>query len=141
MLVINHFFHLGQSYANARGDIKVGRDHEEDQQKKDNVDEGGDAQAWLFFLDAPKAHVQPLSSISSFKLLLFSRVTGLFLRSKAPGLVFSEEKHGGLPPVTSEKPHDPRIVDAACKQWHALRSEAHGKTDKCFKSFTLCLAP
>jgi hypothetical protein len=31
-------------------------------------------------------------------LFTFARVMGFFLRSKAPGLVFSEEKHGGLPP-------------------------------------------
>jgi hypothetical protein len=28
-------------------------------------------------------------------------------------------KDGGLPPVTSEKPHDPRVVDIACQQFDA----------------------
>ena len=39
---------------------------------------------------------------------MFLRVIQLFFRSEAPGLVFSEEKDVGLPPVTSEKPHDPQ---------------------------------
>ncbi len=70
-------------------------------------------------------------------------VMGLFLRSKAPGLVFSviypwgilapsafpstssglrlppsisHEKHGGLPPVTPEKPHNPRA------SWHIMKT-------------------
>jgi hypothetical protein len=82
-------------------------------------------------------------------LFAFPRVIGLFLRSEAPGLVFSvtypwgsfatthsppaaelrlppqisHEKDGGLPPVTSEKPHDPRIFDTPCKQFHAPSSK------------------
>jgi hypothetical protein len=38
------------------------------------------------------------------KTFTFIRGIRLFLRFEAPGLVFSEEKNGGLPPVTSEKP-------------------------------------
>jgi hypothetical protein len=55
-------------------------------------------------------------------LFAFLRVIGLFLRSEAPGLVFSEEKNGGLPPVTSEKPYDPRVLDLPCKQFDAASS-------------------
>ena len=58
--------------------------------------------------------------IKQSKILFpFLRVIGLFLRSKAPGLVFSEEKDSGLPPVTSEKSHDPRILAIPCKQLDA----------------------
>jgi hypothetical protein len=52
-------------------------------------------------------------------LFTLLRAMGFFFRSKAPGLVFSEEKDGGLPPVTSEKPHDPLFRDILCKQWNA----------------------
>jgi hypothetical protein len=47
---------------------------------------------------------------------------GLFFCSEAPGLVFSAEKNGGLPPVTSEKPHDPNIPDVGCKQLDCPRT-------------------
>ena len=64
--------------------------------------------------------------IKQSKILFpFLRVIGLFLRSKAPGLVFSEEKDGGLPPVTSEKPHDPRLPDITCKQFRAPSSKGY----------------
>ena len=36
----------------------------------------------------------------------------------------SHEKNGGLPPVTSEKPHDPRIFDVPCKQFDAPSSKS-----------------
>ena len=72
------------------------------------------------------------------------RVIRFFLRSEPPGLVFSvtylrgklapsafpstgsgprlppqisHENDVGLPPVTSEKPHDPRVGDIECKQY------------------------
>jgi len=85
----------------------------------------------------------------SKKLFAFLRDMGPFLRSEAPGLVFSatypwgsfapdpfpstgsglrlppqisHEKNGGLPPVTSERPHAPRIFNIPCKQYDALSS-------------------
>jgi hypothetical protein len=48
----------------------------------------------------------------SFALL---QVMELFLRSEAPG--------GSLPPVTSEKPHDPRILDIPYKQFDVAGSK------------------
>jgi hypothetical protein len=64
---------------------------------------------------------KPSPNVIKESKILFAlrRVIGLFLRSEAPGLVFSEEKNGGLPPVTSEKPHDPRALDIACRQFDA----------------------
>ena len=63
-------------------------------------------------------------------MFAFLRVIGLFLRSEAPGLVFSEEKNGGLPPVTSEKPHDPRVLDIACKQFDAPSGNSYYASDE-----------
>ena len=83
-------------------------------------------------------------------MFTFLPVRGLFLRSEAPGLVFSatylwgssapsafsacggaaasptdkSRKNGGLPPVTSEKPHDPRMFDVPCKQFDAPSSNS-----------------
>jgi hypothetical protein len=59
----------------------------------------------------------------SRKLFASLRDMRPFLRSEAPGLVFSEEKNGGLPPVTSERPHAPVIPNVPCKQFDAVSSK------------------
>jgi hypothetical protein len=68
--------------------------------------------------------MQHVFSKGSKTWFAFPRVMGLFFCSEAPGLVFSEEKHGGLPPVTSEKLHDPRVWDIPRKQFYAVSNES-----------------
>jgi len=45
-----------------------------------------------------------------------------FDKLRAAASPTDKSQNGGLPPVTSEKPHDPRVFDIPCKQFDARSS-------------------